>query len=138
MATKIKLISQYVKDLSFENYAAQRSEFPKEEPIVHIDIKIKRKVLKNGLLEVTLLLLLEAKNKTEKLFLIELSYAATFNVGSLKDPSEDKRVIFVDCPNIMFPFVRQILFTITLTSGFSPLTLDHIDFHELFDSQTVN
>ena len=138
MKKKIKIISQYIKDLSFENYSAQKGTLPKEKPTVHIDIKIKQKKLKPDHLEVTLILLLEAKNKTEKILLIEVSYATTFALTGLRTSDQEKRVVFIECPNMMFPFVRQILFNITQNSGFSPLTLDHIDFEELFDTQNSN
>ena len=138
MVKKIKLLSQYIKDLSFENYAAQKRKFSNEEPEIHIDIKIKKKNLLNGPLEVTLLILLEAKNKSEKLFLLELSYAATFAINRPDNSNQNKRISFVDCPNIMFPFVQQIIFSITQTSGFPPLTLDYIDFEDLFNSKIIN
>ena len=138
MGNKIKLISQYVKDLSFENYAAQTGKFSKQEPKIHIDIKMKRKTLANNNLEVTLVLFLEATVKNEKLFLIEMSYAGIFMFHNIPNPSQNKRIAFVDCPNIIFPYIRQILFNITQSSGFTPLTLDHIDFADLFDSETKN
>lgn len=133
MVRNIKLLTQYIKDLSFENYAAQKNRFVKEEPKIHIDMKIKSKILKSHCLEVTMVCLLEAKNNSEKLFLIELTYAATFKITDLEDLNQHTHIIFVDCPNIMFPFVRQILFNITRDSGFPPINLNHIDFDALFD-----
>ena len=135
MAKQLKLLSQYIKDLSFENYAAQKSELPKTQPNIHVDIKIKRKNLKNGSLEVTLLILIEAKDKITKIFLIELSYSATFSIEKLENRDDEKRLAFVDCPNIMFPFVRQILFNITQNSGLAPLTLDYVDFADIFEEK---
>jgi preprotein translocase subunit SecB len=138
LGNKIKLISQYIKDLSFENYAAQTGNFSQQKPKINIDIKIKRKVLTNSILEITLVLLLEANVKTTKVFLIELSYAGTFMFQNLPNLNKNKRVAFVDCPNIIFPFIRQAVFNITQSSGFPPLTLDYIDFADIFDSETKN
>ena len=138
MGNKIKLISQHIKDLSFENYAAQTGNFSKEKPEISIDIKMNRKTLANNVLEVTLVLLLEANVKTNKVFLIELSYAGTFMVKNLPNPNQNKRVAFVDCPNIIFPFIRQTVLNITQSSGFPPLTLDYVDFADIFDSETRN
>ena len=136
MGNKIKLVSQYIKDLSFENYAAQNGKFSKQEPKIHIDIKMKRKALANNNLEITLVLLLEARVKTEKIFLVELSYAGIFMLNNFQNSFQNKRLAFVDCPNILFPFIRQVIFNITQSSGFPPLTVDHIDFADLFDSET--
>ena len=138
MTKKITILSQYIKDLSFENYAAQKNKLLKKKPTVHIDIKIKKKQLKDNISEITLIVLLEARNAEEKIFLIELSYATSFTVRNVENPINDKRIFFVDCPNIMFPFVRQLLFTITSTSGFPPISLDYIDFAELYDSKLKN
>jgi len=138
LKNKIKLISHYIKDLSFENYAAQTGSFSKEKPKISIDIKMKRKALTNNILEVTIILLLEANLKTNKIFLIELSYAGTFIVQNLPNQNQNKRVAFVDCPNIIFPFIRQTVLNITQSSGFPPLTLDYVDFANLFDSETTN
>lgn len=132
MEKNLQLISQYIKDLSFENYAAQNGVFSKEKPKINIDIKIQRKKLQNGFSEITLLILLEAKTNIEKIFLIELSYAATFSLKGLNNLSDEKYIFFVDCPNIIFPFARQILYNVTQNSGFPPLTLDYINFSNLF------
>ena len=132
MEKNLQLISQYIKDLSFENYAAQNGVFSKEKPKINIDIKIQRKKLQNGFSEITLLILLEAKTKIEKVFLIELSYAATFSLKGLNNLNDEKYIFFVDCPNIIFPFARQILYNVTQNSGFPPLTLDYINFSNLF------
>lgn len=132
MEKNLQLISQYIKDLSFENYAAQNGVFSKEKPKINIDIKVQRKKLQNGFSEITLLILLEAKTNIEKIFLIELSYAATFSLKGLNNLSDEKYIFFVDCPNIIFPFARQILYNVTQNSGFPPLTLDYINFSNLF------
>ena len=138
MVKHIKLLTQYIKDISFENYSAQKNSFTKEKPKIHIDIKIKKKILKSNCLEITIISLLEAGTISEKLFLIELAYAATFEITDLKNLDEQRRLIFVDCPNIMFPFIRQILFNITRDSGYEAITLDHIDFEGLFNKKMVS
>jgi preprotein translocase subunit SecB len=138
LAKNLKLITQYIKDLSFENFAAQTDSFSETKPKIHIDIKIQTRKLKSRLLEVTLLILLEAKSSSNKIFLLELSYAASFSIKSSGKHTEDKYVALVDCPNIMFPFVRQLIFNITQNSGFTPLSIDYIDFSDIFNSQKVD
>ena len=135
MAIQSKLISQYIKDLSFENYAAQKNEFEHGKFDLNMDLNIKKKDLKSDLLEITINILLEAKLLKEKKFLIELSYASTFKKNKQKSTLDEKKFAFVDCPNIMFPFVRQIVFNISQNSGFLPINLEYINFQDLFDSQ---
>ena len=135
MAIQSKLISQYIKDLSFENYAAQKNEFGLGKFDLNMDLNIKKKDLKSDLFEITINVLLEAKLLKEKKFLIELSYASTFKKNKQESTLDEKKFAFVDCPNIMFPFVRQIVFNISQNSGFLPINLEYINFQDLFDSQ---
>ena len=41
-------------------------------------------------------------------------------------------VLFVDCPTILFPFVRRVLSDAIRDGGFPPLMLDPIDFAKLY------
>ena len=134
MVKTLKPVSQYVKDLSFENYAAQKNQFKPEKLDLNIDLNIKKKALKKDLLEITLVILLEARGIKEKKFVIELSYASTFLLESTLTSSEEKKFAFINCPNIMFPFVREIIYNISRNSGFLPINLEYIDFHSHFNS----
>ena len=131
----IKPISQYIKDLSFENYAAQKSQFLPGKLDVNLNLNIKKKELKSDLLEITIIILLEAKKLNEKKYIIELTYASTFSIDKTISAVDKKKLSFVDCPNVMFPFIRQIIFNISRDSGFLPINLEYIDFKELFQSQ---
>ncbi len=135
MVEQFKPISQYIKDLSFENYAAQKNEFDQNKLDLNIDLNIKTKNLKADLIEITLVILLEANVKNTKTFIIELSYASTFFFDQSLTKNERRKISLVDCPNLMFPFVRQIIFNITRDSGFLPINLEYINFLELFNAQ---
>ena len=135
MISNLKFVSQYIKDLSFENYAAQKNEFDQNKLDLNIDLNIKTKNLKANLIEITLVILLEANVKNTKTFIIELSYASTFFFDQSLTKNERRKISLVDCPNLMFPFVRQIIFNITRDSGFLPINLEYISFLELFNAQ---
>ena len=135
MVEQFKPISQYIKDLSFENYAAQKNEFDQNKLDLNIDLNIKTKNLKADLIEITLVILLEATVKNTKTFIVELSYASTFFFDQSLTKNEKRKLSLVDCPNLMFPFVRQIIFNITRDSGFLPINLEYINFLELFNAQ---
>ena len=131
-------LSQYVKDISFENYAAQSLNFTTEKLSHTIDLNIKRKQVASDVLEITLLFLLEANTGSEKVFVLEISYAATFSIKIQKGSKEQKKIAFIDCPNIMFPYLRQIVYNISRDSGYPPVNLDHIDFKKIFDMKIVD
>lgn len=135
MVTKLKPLTQYIKDLSFENFAAQKNEFISSKLDVHLDLNIKKKQIKSELIEITIVFLIEATKQDEKKFIIELSYASTFLIDKNISSFDKNKVSFVDCPTMMFPFVRQIIFNISRDSGFLPINLEPINFHELYHSQ---
>ena len=134
MKHQLKPINQYIKDLSFENYAAQNNLFKHKNLELKIDLNIKKKVLKQDIVEITVIILLEAKNKNTKAFIIELSYASTFLLPQNKSQYEQRKFTFADCPTLMFPFVRQIVFNISRDSGFLPINLEYINFYNLFET----
>ena len=134
----LKPISQYIKDLSFENYAAQKNQFQSKKLDLNIDLNIKKKVLKKDLIEVTLIIFLEAKETEEKKFVIELSYASTFFLNPALNTVDEKKFAFINCPHVMFPFVREIIYNISRDSGFLPINLEYIDFLTHFNLKEKN
>lgn len=131
-------ISQYIKDLSFENFAAQNNKFTRDKLDLYVNLNIKRKSINDNLTEVTVITLVEAKNREDKIFLIELSYSSVFSFNKTSTKDELKRIIFIECPSLMFPFIRQIIFSISRDSGFLPINLDPVDFTKLYQSQRKN
>ena len=128
-------ISQYVKDISFENYAAQTLKFTNTDLTYNIDLNIKRKTVNPTILEVTLLFLMEALSKSEKQYVLEVAFAATFPFDPEKSLEDKKKFAFIECPSVMFPYLRQIIFNISRDSGFPPTHLGHIDFLKIFSSK---
>ena len=131
-------ISQYIKDLSFENFAAQNNKFTRDKLDLYVNLNIERKSINDNLTEVTVITLVEAKNREDKIFLIELSYSSVFSFNKTSTKNELKRIIFIECPSLMFPFIRQIIFSISRDSGFLPINLDPVDFTKLYQSQRKN
>ena len=126
------VLSQYLKDLSFENYAAQINKFDKSKLSFQIDMNIAHKDINIDVIETTLTFFLEANIKKEKQFVIELTYSTVFKFEALQNQEEKKKMAFTDCPSTMFPFLRQIVFNISRDSGFPPVNLDYIDFQDVF------
>ena len=128
-------ISQYVKDISFENYAAQTLKFTNTDLTYNIDLNIKRKTVSPTILEVTLLFLMEALSRNKKQYVLEVAFAATFPFDPEKSLEEKKKFAFIECSSVMFPYLRQIVFNISRDSGFPPTNLGHIDFLKIFNNK---
>ncbi|MDA0902277.1 MAG: protein-export chaperone SecB [Proteobacteria bacterium] len=137
--SKIKVIRQYIKDLSFEiPTAPQIFLTPVDKPQIDLSVDIDVKKLNETTFEVSLKVGADANKKD--LFICEVEYAGIFNIEDI-EPEVMEQILLVYCPNILFPFVRKIVANCTMDGGFSPLMLDPIDFADLYakrKSQTVN
>lgn len=136
---------QYIKDLSFENPNAPDSLMAEEKPQINISLDVKVEQINEATFEVTLLCHIKADAADKNMFIVELSYAGLFAVEAEED-EELERLLLVQCPHYLFPFVRRIVSDMTRDGGFIPLLLQPVDFFGLYlqkkgtvnDNATVN
>ena len=130
--------TQYLKDLSFENPKAPDSlKIFDSKPEIKIDIDIKSKPLKNhgdDIYEVDLMIKGSTTVKNEIMFLIEATYSGIFTIKNAPSDVLEK-VLLIECPKFLFPFLRTIIATNTRDGGFPPLMITPIDFVGLYESK---
>ncbi|MDR2778085.1 MAG: protein-export chaperone SecB [Rickettsiales bacterium] len=132
---EIVLNTQYVKDFSFENPKAPEVYALKNlKPNMEVSVDINAGKLQNELFEVELALNVTAKNADATLFVIELIYAGIFSIKNVSDSIVQEN-LFIDCPTMIYPFARRIIYDSARDANFSPLMLDIIDFEELYNSK---
>jgi preprotein translocase subunit SecB len=126
------VISQYVKDLSFENPGAPATLQPREKPPqLNISIGVSPRQLSATDHEVELKIDARALDGETVLFAIELVYAGAFRLTNVR--AEDVQPItMIECARLLFPFARQVLADASRNGGFPPLLLDPIDFVGLY------
>ncbi|MEO9458578.1 MAG: protein-export chaperone SecB [Lentilitoribacter sp.] len=131
----LNILTQYIKDLSFENPGAPQSLGPKEKaPDININVNVNANPMSQTDFDVVLNLTADAKNGDEQLFHIELVYGGIFRVANF--PQEHVLpVLFIECPRLLFPFARQIVADATRNGGFPPLMIDPIDFAQMFQQR---
>jgi len=129
---QIGILTQYVKDFSFENPNAPRSLGPNAQaPSINVNIGVEATPLAATDIEVTLRLDGKAEAQGMVLFAFELQYCGVFRVQNV--PAESMQpTIMIECPRILFPFAREIVATGTRNGGFPPLLLEPIDFVTLY------
>lgn len=140
----IKVLSQYIKDLSFE-VPNSPNVFLKEQakPEIAVTIDIDAQKINDTLYEVTLKIIADAQADDEKVFICEVAYSGIFSVENIGD-NDIEQILVVYCPNLLFPFARRIIANNTIDSGFPPLMINPIDFGDLFqrrkeqEAQTMN
>lgn len=128
----IRVISQYIKDLSFENPGATVQEQPNIE--LGIDVGATPREGAENTFEVTLKLQARAGTKETALFLLEMDYAGQFQVQGFPE-ADLEPILLIECPRILFPFARRIIADISSEGGFPPLRIDPVDFAALYASQ---
>ena len=126
----MKVIRQYIKDLSFENPLAPNMPTQDENPSVNLDINTIYKDLKNDHHEINLKIKSTASCNKVTLFIIELQYAGLF-VTKLKNEKEKKNLI-ITSSYLLFPFARTIINNITMEGGFRSLMIQPIKFENIF------
>ena len=124
-------LSQYIKDLSFENPASPLSVALTEQPAIGIKVDVGARSLEGGQYEVALKLNAEAKMKDMVLFIAEIEYAGVFIIKNLT-PEQLRPALLIEAPRLLFPFARAILGTVTGDAGYPPLLLQPIDFADLY------
>ena len=133
--SNIKVINQYIKDLSFEiPNAPQIFLQNQEKPDIAISVDIEVKKIAEQAFEITLKIKAEATAKEQKIFICEITYCGIFLLQDIEEKLVEQ-VLLVYCPNLLFPFLRRIISNVTADSGFPPLMLDPIDFANLYSKR---
>ena len=127
--------AQYVKDLSFENPNIPGLLSLEAEPSVEMNIDVKGSNLNNDFYEVVLTLSCKGTSGETTLFVAELSYASLISLNDVPE-EQIQRILFVECPILMFPFARNIIADATRDGGYPPILMQPVDFQAIFDKGT--
>jgi preprotein translocase subunit SecB len=135
-APVIRVLAQYVKDLSFENpglFSAQQGNTAPEIEL-GIDVRVEPGPPQDHVFAVELRLSAKAKRQEAIVFIAELIYVGVFQLQDSR--REDmEAILLIECPRLLFPFARRIIADITREGGHPPLMIDPIDFVGLYRQQ---
>ena len=132
---KMSVLAQFVRDMSFENVVAQKGLSGAEvQPDVQVAVSLDaRKRTAEHQYEVLNKFRVTSKNKAngDTLFLLELEYGGIFHVEGV--PEEQLHpFLLIECPRLLFPFIRRIISDVTRDGGFPPLNIDTVDYLALY------
>ena len=134
---KMNVLAQFVRDLSFENILAQKGAQGDVQPDVQLQVNLDAKNrTTDHQYEVIMKLQVNSKAKEsgDMLFVLELEYAGVFHIENVPD-EQLHPFLLIECPRMLFPFVRRIVSDVTRDGGFPPLNLETIDFLQLYRSE---
>lgn len=127
----------YVKDVSFEAPNAPQifQEIDEQEqPQVQLNLAQKATDLGNSLYEVVLSLTLTCTVGQRTAYLAEVEQAGLFGVSGFNE-MDRAGIIGSYCPNLLFPYARQVISSLVIEGGFPPFLLQPINFDALFAEQ---
>ena len=131
----MRILGQYLKDLSFENPNAPTSLAPAQaQPDINIAVNVNARNLAPTDFEVELHLDAKASAGGKVVFASEILYAGVFRLENFP-PQLLHPAVLIECPRMLFPFARQILADATRNGGFPPLMLDPIDFATMYQKR---
>lgn len=129
---QLNVLGQYIKDLSFESPAAPKVlQSPPANPQLQVTVNVNATSQSDETYEVILNIDVHAKGDTGVIYNVELFYGGLFRLRGVPQ-NMLQPVLFIDCPAILFPFMRRVLADVTRDGGFPPLMLDPIDFGRLY------
>ena len=124
----------YVKELSLELPNAPQIFTERDAPQIGIEISNSASKIDEGIYEVVLTITVTSKIAEKTAFLIEVAQAGIFQVRNV--PEENLEIIFsITCPNILFPYAREVVSDLSVRAGFPPVVLSPINFEALYAQQ---
>ncbi|MDE2488135.1 MAG: protein-export chaperone SecB [Alphaproteobacteria bacterium] len=125
----IRILAQFIRDLSFENPRAPESlrAAGQVQPQIDLGVEMNARGRDDGLFEVDLKLSAKADRDDGTLFVVELLYGGLFQVNGVAQ-QDIEPVLLIECPRYLFPFARRIIADLSAEGGFPPFLLDPIDF----------
>ena len=133
---KFNIISQFLKDISFESPNVPELFFKQDDgqANLEINIDIQIKGAENNFFMVDLITKVHSKldANDKSIFLIESTYSGLIQMEEEKDEEAKKRTLLINVPTLLFPSVRALITRLTAESGFPAFVMQPVDFEQLY------
>lgn len=131
---KMQVLGQFIRDMSFENVLSQKGAKGEVKPEMKIEVALdaKKRPTEHQYEVITKFKVSSVNQGTDDpVFVLELDYAGIFQIENVPD-DQMHPFLLIECPRILFPFVRRIVSDVTRDGGFPPVNLDNVDFVALY------
>ncbi|KXW55419.1 protein-export chaperone SecB [Ferrovum sp. PN-J185] len=124
----------YVVDASLEIPHAPQIFLERETPQLQVELSNQHNQLESGLYHTTVKVTVTAKLKDKVMFLVEATQGGVFRIEHL--PQEDMDIVLnVTCPNMLFPYLREVISDLVVRAGFPPVILNPVNFEALYQQR---
>ena len=124
----------YVKDLSLEVPNAPQIFLEREAPQIDVQLNTTSGVVSEGVYETVLTVTITAKLQEKTMFLVEAVQAGIFQIRNVPSQEIDP-VLGIACPNILFPYLREVVSDVVTRAGFPPVLLNPVNFEAIYQQQ---
>ncbi|MBE2894600.1 protein-export chaperone SecB [Spirabiliibacterium falconis] len=126
----------YIKDVSFEAPNLPTIFQQEWKPQLSFDLNTETQVLAENVYEVCLNLTVETKmeDSEDVAFLCEVKQAGVFTITGLEGV-QLAHCLSAQCPNMLFPYARELISSLVNRGTFPALNLSPINFDALFMQQ---
>ena len=136
----IGLLSQFVKDMSFEkrkDFIFFTEEDLKGKTKFSFNVEVENEQREKDKIVTSLSVNLEAKVDKKVVFILEMTYCGLFKLPNVSEKILEKQ-IQVECPKMLFPYVRRIISQTMIESGMPNIDIKNINFFDLYKSNNMN
>ncbi|WP_147109824.1 protein-export chaperone SecB [Tateyamaria sp. syn59] len=136
-APQMRVLGQYIRDMSFENIVSQKGASADVQPDVQVQVNLdaKKRAQDNQYeCSIKLNVTSKAKEGDAVLFVLEIDYVGMFHIENVPE-DQMHPFLLIECPRMIFPFLRRVVSDITRDGGFPPLNLENIDFVSLYRNE---
>lgn len=130
-APSIRILAHFIRDLSFENVAAQQGNQTQGTPEISVTVNLDGGGIGENRFQMGMKINATAKVADTTRFIVELDYVGVFEINNV--PQEHLHpFLFIECPRQILPYARRVVSDVTRDGGYPPLMLDNIDFAALY------
>ncbi|MEO0937379.1 MAG: protein-export chaperone SecB [Pseudomonadota bacterium] len=134
---QMRILGQFTRDMSFENIMAQKGAPADVQPDVQVQVNLdakKRPTEHQFESSIKLNITSKAKGGDATLFIMEIDYVGIFHIENV--PEEQMHpFLLIECPRMIFPFLRRVVSDVTRDGGFPALNLENIDFLSMYRNE---
>ena len=131
-AVQAQVVAQFIKDLSFENPNVDKLlSGPGENPNMKLEVNVNARRMNEDRYESAIDFTAHATNQTGTIYQLEVVYAGIFQIKNIPEEALEP-FLLINCPALLFPYLRRLASDLTREGGFPPLLLDPIDFASLY------
>ena len=121
----------YTKDVSFETNNVPEIFTKQWQPEMNLELNSASQALSNEVHEVSLRVTVTVKQQEEVVYICEVTQSGIFSLIGFDD-AQIQHCVGAYCPNILFPYAREVISSLVNKGTFPQVNLEPVNFEALF------